>query len=100
MVRPAFLTPLARLVTGGAWNSAGAASNLTVPVLCIHSPDDNVVPFRLGKRLYDAAASEKTFVEIRGDHNESFLESSGTYLPALDAFLIKHLGPNNPPERP
>jgi fermentation-respiration switch protein FrsA (DUF1100 family) len=91
MVRPAFLTPAARLVTGGAWNSAKTASLLTAPVLCIHSPDDSIVPYSLGRRLYDAVASEKTFVEIHGDHNEGFLESFGTYFPALDAFLTKYL---------
>jgi fermentation-respiration switch protein FrsA (DUF1100 family) len=94
MIRPAFLTPIARLVTGDAWNSAKTASALTVPTLCIHSPDDRIVPYRLGKRLYDAAAGEKTFVEIRGDHNEGFLESFDTYLPALDAFLVKYLRPS------
>jgi pimeloyl-ACP methyl ester carboxylesterase len=92
MARFDALVPLARLVIGDVWNSAEAASALTVPVLCIHSPDDWIVPYRLGRRLYDAVASEKSFVEIRGSHDEGFLDSIDVYRPALDAFLTKHLG--------
>jgi fermentation-respiration switch protein FrsA (DUF1100 family) len=92
MVRVPFLVPLARFVVGDVWNSAEAAAKLSVPVLYIHSPDDGVVPYELGKRLYDAIAGEKTFVEIRGGHNEGFLESIETYRPALDAFFAKIFG--------
>jgi len=41
-------------------------------VLVIHSPDDEVIPFELGKRLFDAAIGEKSFVEIKGSHNSGF----------------------------
>ncbi|MDR1875596.1 MAG: alpha/beta hydrolase [Synergistaceae bacterium] len=92
MVRLDFLAPLMRLLIGDVWNSAEVAATLTVPVLSIHSPDDRTVLFKLGKRLYDAVASEKTFVEIHGSHNEGFQDSWDIYVPALDAFLTKHLG--------
>jgi fermentation-respiration switch protein FrsA (DUF1100 family) len=93
MVRIDFLTPVARLLVGNPWDSAQVAAALTTPTLCIHSPDDWTVPYRLGKRLYDAVASEKTFVEIRGSHNEGMWDSFDIYRPALDAFLTKHFGP-------
>jgi fermentation-respiration switch protein FrsA (DUF1100 family) len=92
MVRVSFLAPFARFVIGDVWNSAEAASKLTVPALSIHSPDDSIVPYRLGKRLYDAVASPKTFVEIHGGHNEGFLESIDIYRPALDAFFTEIFG--------
>ena len=92
MVRLDFLAPVARFAIGDLWNSVEVASTLVVPTLCIHSPDDGTVPYRLGKRLYDAVAGEKAFVEIRGSHNEGFLDSIGVYRPALDAFLTKHFG--------
>jgi fermentation-respiration switch protein FrsA (DUF1100 family) len=91
MARIPFLAPVARLVVGDIWNSAEAASALTVPTLCIHSPDDEIVPYRLGKRLYEAAAGEKYFVEIHGGHNEGFLDSWDIYVPALNVFLTKYL---------
>ncbi|MDR2522520.1 MAG: alpha/beta hydrolase [Synergistaceae bacterium] len=92
MVRIPFMVPLARHVTGDAWNSAEAARTLTVPALCIHSPDDRLVPYQLGRSLYNAVGSEKTFLEISGGHNEGFLDSIDTYVPALDAFLTKRFG--------
>ncbi|MDO4786162.1 MAG: alpha/beta hydrolase [Fretibacterium sp.] len=91
-VRLNFLAPLLRLAVGDIWNSREAARRLTMPTLCIHSPDDGIVPYREGRRLYEAVASDKTFVEIRGGHNEGFLKSQSVYIPALDAFLSEHLG--------
>jgi fermentation-respiration switch protein FrsA (DUF1100 family) len=78
-------------VVGDVWNSAQVAATLKVPALCIHSPDDEFVFYRLGRRLYDALAGEKTFLEIRGSHNEGFLDSIDVYKPGLDAFLTKVL---------
>jgi fermentation-respiration switch protein FrsA (DUF1100 family) len=92
MVPVPFLVPAARLVIGDVFNSAEIASKLNVPALFVHSPDDEVVPYRLGRRLYEAAAGDKTFVEISGGHNEGFLESIDIYRPALDKFFTKHLG--------
>jgi fermentation-respiration switch protein FrsA (DUF1100 family) len=92
MIRVQFLAPFARFIIGDLWNSAEVASTLTVPVLSIHSPDDSIVPYRLGKNLYEAVAGEKTFVEIHGGHNDGFMDSYDIYHPALDAFLTKYFG--------
>ena len=93
MIKIPYMAPLARLLIGDVWNSAEAAGALTTPTLCIHSPDDWIVPYRLGRRLYDAVSSEKTFVQILGGHNEGFLKSIDVYQPALDVFLKEHFGP-------
>ena len=92
VLRLDFLAPLLRLAVGDVWNSREAAGRLAIPVLCLHSPDDGIVPFREGRRLYEAVAGEKAFVEIRGGHNEGFLLSRETYVPALDRFLTEHFG--------
>lgn len=57
------------------------------PVLVLHSPDDRIVPYRLGQRLYEAASEPKVFVELHGDHNEGFLRSQPQYQEALASFL-------------
>ena len=98
MVRVKALAPVARLLIGDVWNSEEAARSLTVPTLCLHSPDDGIVPYRFGVKLYEAVASEKTFVELRGGHNDGFLESIETYRPALDKFLTKNFGEIPQPE--
>jgi pimeloyl-ACP methyl ester carboxylesterase len=92
MIRVPLLVPLARLVTGDVFDSAETASELTVPTLCFHSPEDRIVPYRLGRRLYESVASDKTFVDLRGDHNEGFLESTDVYNSALDEFFTKYFG--------
>jgi fermentation-respiration switch protein FrsA (DUF1100 family) len=59
------------------------------PVLVLHSPEDQIVPFNLGERLYEAAPGPKAFVELRGGHNEGFLSSQPRYQEALDSFLAQ-----------
>ena len=86
------LLPVARLVTWDAWDSAKTATEITVPTLCIHSPVDEIVPYRQGRRLFDAVAGEKMFVDINGSHNSGFLESYDIYFSALGKFLTKHFG--------
>jgi len=87
-----FLSPIASLLVGGAWNSAQTAADIDTPTLCIHSPGDEVVPYRLGKRLYEALAGEKYFLDITGDHNDGFLLSSPEYENRLDGFFTKYYG--------
>lgn len=87
---PAFLT---RFLTRGAWDSARTAASVTVPTLFIHSADDEIIPIRFGRRVYEALAGERTFFEIHGGHDTGFLESSEIYLAALDKFLTRHFGP-------
>ena len=90
-----WLFPLLRFLTGLGefWDSRAIAEGLTVPSLHIHSPDDGIVPYSEGRRLYEAKAGEKAFVTIHGDHNEGFLDSIATYEPALDDFATRHFGP-------
>lgn len=57
------------------------------PVLVVHSPDDEIVPFSHGQALYDAAPGDKTFLELEGDHNRGFLISGTHYRQGLADFL-------------
>ena len=86
------LSPLVNLLVGGKWNSALTAANINIPTLCIHSPEDEIVPYRLGKRLFEAFAGEKYLYEISGDHNYGFLLSMPEYKARLDEFLTEHYG--------
>jgi uncharacterized protein len=57
------------------------------PVLVIHSPQDDIVPFEMGRRNFAAAHAPKQFVEISGSHNEGAMQSEQTYRPAVASFL-------------
>jgi fermentation-respiration switch protein FrsA (DUF1100 family) len=87
---PSFIAPF--LLGGDFWNSVETASGLTVPTLSIHSPQDEIVPYRQGRRVFEAVAGEKAFLEIQGDHNSGFLDSFDDYVAGLDRFLTMHFG--------
>ena len=57
------------------------------PVLVVHSPDDELIPYRHSRRLFEAAGEPKTFLTIHGTHNEGFLMSGEEYRGGLAAFL-------------
>jgi len=83
--------PVRALATNQFDNEARVAE-IDAPILSIHSREDRVVPFELGRRVYEAAAEPKQFLEIQGGHNDGFLVSSEPYLEAIDDFLSTHLG--------
>ena len=61
------------------------------PILIVHSPDDRVIPYSHGQRLFAAANEPKKFLEIRGDHNEGFIISARVYETSLNAFVGKYI---------
>lgn len=69
------------------FDAAGALKDVRCPVLVLHSPEDEIIPYRLGRKLYEAANEPKGFVELRGGHNDGFLVSQPQYERALDEFL-------------
>lgn len=57
------------------------------PVLVIHSPDDELMPFEHGEKLFAAAREPKHFLRITGGHNEGFLLSSSVYTDGLKKYI-------------
>ncbi|NLF33002.1 MAG: alpha/beta fold hydrolase [Planctomycetes bacterium] len=66
------------------------------PVLVIHSRDDEIIPFDMGRRVFEAAAEPRRFVAIRGGHNNGFIVSQELYVREMAAFLDEVLGPVGP----
>jgi len=57
------------------------------PVLVMHSPQDDIIPFAMGQKLFAAASEPKTFFELKGNHNEGFMETGQPYVDAVSRFL-------------
>lgn len=57
------------------------------PVMVLHSPEDEIIPYDLGRRLFEAAPEPKRFFALRGGHNEGFLLSQPGYEQSLSEFL-------------
>src|SRR6185369_15937606 len=63
-------------------------SQINCPKLFIHSRADEVVPFELGYRLYQAASEPKLFYEVNGaPHNSTYLVGGKPYLNAIGTFV-------------
>lgn len=63
-----------RLLMKDKYDSAALVSRITAPTLVMHARADSVVPFELGRRLFESLQiPTKTFIEITGDHNETAL---------------------------
>ncbi len=61
------------------------------PVMVMHSPDDDIIPFEQGERLFEAAREPKKFIELSGRHNERHAEAEPRYMAGLSAFLANHV---------
>jgi hypothetical protein len=70
------------------FDSVSAMAHVRAPVLVLHSRDDEIIPFELALRLYEAVSAPKRFVELRGDHNSGFLASRPGYDRALRQWLL------------
>jgi uncharacterized protein len=59
------------------------------PLLVVHSPADEIIPFAHAERIKAAAAGPASLLEIRGDHNNGFLQSGPLYREGLDDFIVQ-----------
>jgi fermentation-respiration switch protein FrsA (DUF1100 family) len=66
-------------------NSVAKIAAYRGPLLQVHGDADEIVPYRLGRKLFGAANEPKQFVTIPGgDHNHHY---TAEYVAALDHFL-------------
>jgi len=77
----------ARLLARFDYNTGEYIKRINCPVLVIHSANDDIIPFRHGRQLFEAAREPKEFLEITGTHNEGFMTSGRRYEEGLDGFL-------------
>ncbi len=69
-------------------NSVAKVPYVSMPKLFIHSRADGVVPYRLGRELFEAATEPKRFHEVIGaGHNDTWLVGGEAYFEALSAFI-------------
>ncbi len=68
-------------------DSINKIKTLSVPKLFMHSTDDQVVPFRLGQELYEAAPEPKEFVTLTGGHNDAHIDCKDKFLNSIAGFL-------------
>lgn len=69
------------------FDTAGRLLEVHCPVLIIHSPEDEIIPYEFGQELYEIANEPKTFLQIEGSHNGGYFESKKIYLAGIKRFI-------------
>ena len=63
-------------------------SDFTKPVLVMHGDRDSIIPFALGRELFERLGGRKQFVTVRGgDHNDAFDIDDEGYWGPVSAFI-------------
>ena len=70
-----------------SFDSLAKIKKIDAAILFIHSKDDEIVPFSFAKQLYNAASGPKHFAELRGGHNNAFLDSKEKYVSSIASFI-------------
>lgn len=79
------------LISRYHYESVGKVGRIKIPKLFIHSPEDEIVPYEQGIKLFERASEPKEFLRIAGGHNEGFLLSGDAYVNGLKTFLSRYL---------
>ncbi len=85
--------PLIGRLTRIGYDNLSRLAKISAPLLVVHSPQDEIIPFSMGRRLFEGAEEPKTFLEIRGSHGDGFYLTGPPYLAGLDRFLTGVFGP-------
>lgn len=88
MARQMFHLPLTEYLPRSRFDSRAKIARVRAPVLVIHGTRDRVVPFSMGKRLFEAAAQPKFFLAIEGaEHDDPYTVGGELYWQRLTEFV-------------
>ncbi len=79
-----------RLIARFNYNTLESLASNTAPLLVMHSPQDEIVPFEHGQRLFQAASEPKQFLTLEGGHNTGFVFMREEWIAELGSFLETH----------
>ena len=79
-----------RLLMRNRFDSISKVGQIRAPTLFLHAIDDQVVPISEARRLFEAARSEKRFVELRGGHAGIIAAEASAFTDAIREFLRAH----------
>mgnify|MGYP003586132247 CR=1 FL=1 len=85
-----------RWFCGFRYDAISKAAKLGGPKLFAHSRDDEMIPYDLARKVFDAAPEPKRFVELAGGHNDAGWSATPEYWKALEEFVGEVLGRPEP----
>lgn len=87
-IRSSPVLALLSLFASYRFPAAEFLARANVPVLMLHGDRDSIIPFALGRELYEQIPEPKTFVAISGgDHNDAAAPDPAAYWAAIDRFV-------------
>jgi fermentation-respiration switch protein FrsA (DUF1100 family) len=88
MAKSMFLFNLFSFAIPANYNNLNKIGNLSMPKLIMHGEEDEIVPFNMGKRLFDAANAQKYFYSIEGaGHNDTYVVGGEKYFQVFIDFV-------------
>lgn len=69
------------------FDSLNRIRRIDAPKLFVHSTDDEMVPYDMGRTLFEAASGPKQFLPIVGTHGDGWLRSGVVYRDGVAAFV-------------
>jgi len=89
MAERIFPVPGIRRFVRSRFDTRAAVRKIAPPLLVIHGTDDEIVPFDMGRAVFDAAASaDKTLHAVPGGHhNDTYLVAGDAYWGWVRSFL-------------
>jgi len=80
MARKIYFGLPVHLIMSVKLDNIGRIGDVKMPLLIIHGVRDMVIPFSMGKKLFDAAPEPKTFLPIaNGDHSDCYIVGGADY---------------------
>lgn len=80
-------------VVQSKFDSLSKIGSVQSPVMVMHGDRDEIVPFEMGRQLFDAANEPKRFYTIENaGHNDTYLAGGDAYFDALGSFINDVMG--------
>lgn len=80
-----------RWITRFQYNTLETLPSITCPVFIAHSPQDEIIPFQHGQRLFQAAREPRQFLTLEGGHNTGFIFMHPAWIRSLGEFMENQL---------
>jgi uncharacterized protein len=90
MIRTSPLLRMLNVFAAYKFDTVGMANGIGKPILVAHGDRDTIIPFALGRELFDRLDAPKQFITLRdADHNDFFGARHEAYWAPIRAFLDK-----------
>lgn len=70
------------------FESIDRIAGINRPLLVTHSTEDDMIPFWMGRALFERGKEPKRFVEFKGAHNDRDYYEDSTYRAVMQRFLL------------